>query len=268
MTATEQPVHFFDLLSILPGTSKSWSSNTLKVRMVLNYKGIPYTQSFISYPDIAPLLQTLSVPPHQSGQMKYTLPAICHPPSVKTSPSGTMMDSLPIARHLDTLYPSPPLFPSGEASYALALAVNKLLRPAALKACDLLLPKAEDVLDERGREYFVRTRTAIFGKPLAELRPTTAKEIRDLTDGMKAEMEIFLQMLRGQGSGTKGPFLEGENVGYADFILVTFLSWSYRCDRELWEEIMGMGNGEFRALWDASSLWLEGQGEEKEWPIS
>lgn len=36
---------------------------------------------------------------------------------------------------------------------------------------------------------------------------------------------------------------------------------------ELWREIMGMGNGEFRALWHASVQWLEGQGEEKEWVV-
>lgn len=201
--------------------------------------------------------------------MKYTLPAICHPSSVKSSPSGTMMDSLPIACHLDEIYPSPPLFPSGEASYTLALAISKLMTPAALRTCDLLLPEAENVLDDRGREYFVRTRTEILGKPLSELRPKTEEGVRDLTDSMKKEMEIFIQLLRGRGEGKKkGPFMEGENAGYADFILVTFLSWSHRVDIELWREIMDMGNGEFRALWDASVHWLEGQGEEKEWAVT
>ncbi|KAB8262227.1 hypothetical protein BDV32DRAFT_136909 [Aspergillus pseudonomiae] len=269
MTKTEEtPLHFFDIFSTLPGTSKSWSSNVLKIRMVLNYKGIPYTQSFHSYPDIAPLLQSLSVPPHKQGRFKYTLPAICHPSSVTSSPSGAMMDSLPIACHLDEIYPDPPLFPSGEASYTLALAIGKLMVPAALKTCDLLLPKAEKVLDDRGKEYFVRTRTEIFGKPLSELRPTTEEGVRQLVDGMKTDMEVFIQMLRGRGEGKKsGPFLEGEKAGYADFILVTFLSWSHRFDLELWREIMDMGNGEFRALWDASVQWLEGQGEEKEWVV-
>ena len=49
---------------------------------------------------------------------------------------------------------------------------------------------------------------------------------------------------------------------------MTFLSWSHRVDMELWREIMDMGNGEFRALWDASVHLLEGQGEEKEWAVT
>lgn len=107
--------------------------------MVLNYKSIPYTQSFHSYPDIAPLLKSLLVPPYKQGRFKYTLLAICHLSSVKSSPSGAMIDSLLIVCHLNETYLDPPLFPSGEASYTLALAVGKLRLPAALKMCDLLL---------------------------------------------------------------------------------------------------------------------------------
>lgn len=68
--------------------------------MVLNYKGIPYTQTFISYPDIAPLLKKLEVPPNSKG-MLYTLPGIVHKSSVASNPFGAMIDSFPIALHLD-----------------------------------------------------------------------------------------------------------------------------------------------------------------------
>ncbi|KAJ5119703.1 hypothetical protein N7448_010372 [Penicillium atrosanguineum] len=61
--ASPEPVHFFDITSTLPGASKSWSPNTLKVRAALNFKGIPYTQSWISYPDIKPLITGLDLPP-------------------------------------------------------------------------------------------------------------------------------------------------------------------------------------------------------------
>ncbi|KAJ5528732.1 hypothetical protein N7527_002125 [Penicillium freii] len=265
--ASNSTIHFFDITSTLPGPLKSWSSSALRIRMVLNFKGIPYSQSFISYPDIAPLLRGLSVPPHDKGRMPYTLPAICHPESVKSNPSGAMMDSLPIARHLDGIFPSPPLFQSGEASYALALAVEKLILNAAGKGLFLLLPKAVNILDKRGCDYFVRTRSEWFGKPLSELQVTDKENVRNVTNAMNNELEVLLRMLAGR-EGRKGPFLEGEQAGYADFILVTFLSWSHRVDRALWEETMAMGNGEFQTLWDACWPWMEGQGEDREWEIS
>jgi hypothetical protein len=52
--------------------------NTLRMRMILNFKGNRYTQSFISYPDIKPLLRNLEVPALSPG-IPYTLPAILHP---------------------------------------------------------------------------------------------------------------------------------------------------------------------------------------------
>lgn len=198
--------------------------------MVLNYKRIPYTQSFISYPDVAPLLKSMSIPPHAKGRMQYTLPAIIHPESVDTNPAGAMMDSFPIACHLDKTFPSPPLFPSGHASYAMALAVEKIMFSAAGKGLFLLLPKAVNVLDQRGKDYFVKTRNEWFGKPLSELEITGDEEVRTTMTAMKSELEIFLRMLTDRPKGVTGPFFEGNKVGYADIILVTFLSWGHRVD--------------------------------------
>ncbi|KAF4217500.1 hypothetical protein CNMCM8980_004891 [Aspergillus fumigatiaffinis] len=155
--ASDSPVHFFDITSTLPGSSKSWSPNTIKTRMVLNYKRIPYTQSWVSYPDIAPLLSSLAVPASPDG-MPYTLPAINHKPTVKSNPTGTLMDSFAIACHLDQHYPTPSLFPSGDASYALTIAVGKLITSAVNKARPLIIPNVAKFLDDKGREYFIKTR--------------------------------------------------------------------------------------------------------------
>lgn len=235
--------------------------------MVLNYKDIPYTQTFISYPDITPLLRSLAVTSYPEGPFAYTLPAICHPPSVRFTPSGAMMDSLPIALHLDRLYPGRPLWPNGDASYALSLAVGKLVSNAALKSLVLVIPNVAGILDRRGREYFIKTRSAMFGKPLSELRPTDPDSLRITTESIKRELEFMATMLRGR-PGKTGPFFEGETVSYADFLLAAYLAWTERTDKNLWNELMTVGRGEIRALWDACLPWIEGQGEDKEWKIS
>ncbi|KAJ5639705.1 Glutathione S-transferase-like protein ustS [Penicillium longicatenatum] len=262
MTNTK-PVHFFDITSTLPGAYKSWSPNTLKVRAVLNFKSIPYTQSWVSYPDIAPLMKGFGVEPNKVGHA-YTLPAIVHESILDHQ--GAMMDSLPIVEHLDHVFPDRPLFPSGDASYALFLAVNKLTLALGPAVRTLIIPSVPEHLDPRGQEYFVRTRSESFGKPLAEVRPTDEGEIAEMWETMEKGCETLIKMLKGR-EGKKGPFFEGETASYADLSFACLLAFFHRFDREIWEKFMGLGDGEFRALWDATLPWLEGQGEEKEWPI-
>ncbi|GES57612.1 glutathione S-transferase [Aspergillus terreus] len=262
--AKNTPPHFFDITSTLPGASQSWSPNTMRTRMVLNYKRIRYTQSFISYPDIAPLLSHLAVQPHAQG-MPYTLPAIVHP-SVSSNPNGALMDSLAIAAHLDQTYPSPPLFPAGDASYALTLAVARLVSKVVAQCAPLVIPNVADLLDPRGREYFIKTRSARFGRPLSEVRPRDKDELRAMVDAAKAEFVPIAQMLLGR-LGKRGPFFEGERPSYADFLVVSLLVWFERADRPLFEEFAALGDGAVRALWEACLPWVNGQGEEKEWPV-
>ncbi|KAJ5930608.1 hypothetical protein N7466_006101 [Penicillium verhagenii] len=262
--ANTEPVHFFDIISTLPGPLKSWSPNTLKVRTVLNFKQIPYTQSWISYPDIAPLMKGFGLEAYETG-FAYTLPAIVH--SSVPSPQGAMMDSLPIAEHLDRVFPDRPLFPSGDASYALYLAVSHLVIGAIGPGIrTLIIPRVPDHLDPRGQEYFVRTRTESFGMPLAEVRPKEEEEIAKIWETMEKGFPPLIRALKGR-EGKKGPFFEGETAGYVDLFVVSIFAFLHRFDRELWEKAMGQGDGELRALWDACLPWLEGQGEEKEWPI-
>lgn len=203
--------------------------------------------------------------------MPYTLPAIIHkhPSITAKNPSGAMNDSLPIALHLDEAFPAPeypPLFPSGDASYALALAVQRILGDAIGKCYMLIMPKVADILDDRGSKYFHETRAKRFGKPLPELLPKTAEAVQAVWDDLKKELGVLEEMLRGK-KNKEGPFLEGTKPGYADLLIVAWLAWFERTDKETFEVLMGIGDGAFRKLWDASLPWVNGQGEEKEWPI-
>ncbi|PGH35976.1 hypothetical protein GX50_01146 [[Emmonsia] crescens] len=273
--ANETPVHFFDITSILPTPSKSWSPNTLRTRLVLNFKKIPYTQSFISYPDIAPLLKSLSVPPLQGGNYPYTLPAIAHPASItsNSNPSGVINDSWPIALHLESTFPSPhypTIFPS-EGSYALALAVAKLVNVMIPATRRVLLPKIPAILDERGAEYFRQTRAEMFGKPLEEMA-LESEELGKAWVSLEADLKVVAEMLKGNNNSgaegkekKKGPFFEGEQAGYADLVFAGFLTWYERGDRDAWERAVSIGDGEIRRFWDACLPWIDGQGEGKEY---
>jgi glutathione S-transferase len=236
--------------------------------MVLNFKRIPYTQSFISYPDIAPLMKALSVPPLKE-MTPYTLPAIVHKASITSPESGAMMDSLPIALHLDKTFPDHPLFPSGTGSYMLAVAVDELTRPVIRNAVGLIMPNVADFLDERGQKYFRETREKRFKKPLAELRPQGEQAIAEARENAKKAITQITDVLKNRklaGCDT-GPFFEGDEPGYADLTIVSFLAWFERADRPTFEKLLEAGSGELKPLWDACLPWLDGQGKEREWKL-
>jgi glutathione S-transferase len=237
--------------------------------MVLNYKGIPYTQSYISYPDIQLILKDRSVPPLTTGKMPYTLPAIIHPQSVKSNPTGTMNDSWPLALHLEETFPAPEypsIFPNGRASHALAVAVQYIISSMIMRSRRIFIPKVPEILDERGAEYYRYTRTwaSVYGMPLDQLL-AKGEDLEKEWNGMIADIEVVVKMLKGhQGKGEgSGPFFEGEKPGYADFLVISFLAWCERTDRVDWERMMSVGDGELMKLWDACLPWLNGQGEEK-----
>ncbi|KAH8799080.1 putative glutathione S-transferase [Xylogone sp. PMI_703] len=264
--ASSDRVHFFDITCLKSGPAKSWSPNTLKTRLVLNYKRIPYTQSFISYPDIVPVLKALSIEHPPEGV--YTLPAIIHQPSITWNPSGAMYDSFPIAAHLENVFAAPEypsIFPFGDPSYSISIAVDSLIPRALIASLTLIIPKVPEILDDRGREYFHITRSKRFGKPLEEVSPQTEEAVEEIRGNVIRELKPLVDMLKGR-KGKNGPFLEGQ-PGYADFQIVAFLAWFDRVDKSSWSAFVNMGNGELRALWDASLPWLDGQGEDKEWLV-
>jgi glutathione S-transferase len=178
-----------------------------------------------------------------------------------------MMDSLPIVLHLDKAFPSSPLFPSGDASYALLMAVSKIAGALSPAIRSLIVPRVADYMDPRGQEYFIETRSQFFGKPLAEVRPTDQETIDELWKEVETEAAALVNVLKGR-EGKKGPFFEGETPGYVDLYLSAIFAFFERIDRESFDRLMAIGDGEFKALWDACEPWIDGQGEEKEWTVS
>ncbi|PCH02144.1 Hypothetical protein PENO1_039230 [Penicillium occitanis (nom. inval.)] len=282
MADQTEPVHFFDIKCTLEGPRQSWSPNTLKTRAVLNIKGILYTQSWISYPDIAPLCAGLGIPavPDDSSSppILYTLPAIIHKPSITSNPNGAMHDSLPIALHLDKAFPSPQypsVFPHGQTSIALALATEKLFHNVVAKCATLLFPAVADILDDRGAAYFEKTRLPRWQRrhpnltltKMADLKPKTEAEIDKMIEETKKALLFFDELLAGGGEN-KGPFLEGEKPGFADVMLAAHMAWIERPLPEFFARIIDAGNGSIRKHWEASQGFLNGQGETKEWPVA
>lgn len=271
--------------NLLPDYHQSWSPNTLKTRLLLNAMQIPYTEQYVSYPDIAPLLKSYGVPANESG-FAYTLPAIYHPESLKDKTPGNALlpESIAIAHHLDALYPSAPhhAFPEPKSeSEALWSESEGLLRkiifqPAGGHGYRLLMPRIPLILDDRGAEHFIRTRQASHPDKVSPL-DWGSEDIEDDWRAVEPSVKAYNEYLVGKRSEAeakgrgKGPFLLGETLSMGDIYLASILVWFQAAGQELLDRFMAIGEGDeyetspIRDVWNAfeANGWLTGQGEER-----
>ncbi|KAI4256856.1 MAG: hypothetical protein L6R42_005991 [Xanthoria sp. 1 TBL-2021] len=228
-----QEITLFDLPSNPP--NKAWSYNPWKTRLILNYKSLPYKTHWLEFPDIAPHLSSLGIPPNAQGT-PYTVPTIHLPPSDSHSKDEYIMDSKAIAIALEAKYPNPPLH----------LDVPQLARAEELwsQAIRALLGVFAPVvirtmLTDRNKEYM---------EPKIDLESLVGGD--EAWKGAKPVLQAIGVLLKEKG----GPFVLGETVSYVDFILVSGMHAFKRAGIfERWVEIEPACG----RLYDASKQWLE-----------
>ncbi|THY06483.1 hypothetical protein D6D01_09891 [Aureobasidium pullulans] len=206
----------------------SWSPFTIRTTLCLNYLGLSYKHNEISYPDIASFLPTLGV--QASGKSTdFTLPAV-------TFPDKTIMESTAIAERLASMSPEneKKLFPQGEKSKAAAKKFDTKEvwgRIFMAMAKQHVLPFVPAFLDDRGKEYFYRTREEVFGGSLDKMREDALEAEKE--DGLQAKVEAalgpllqFYEELDKQGEGEGGLFaFGGKQPQYLDFQTVGLVQW-------------------------------------------
>ncbi|KAG2417598.1 hypothetical protein HFD88_008817 [Aspergillus terreus] len=176
-----------------------------RIRLMLNYKRIPYQTVFLEFPDIEPTLKELGIPPSDSGT--YTVPAIHHLPT-KTH----IMDSARIADFLESTYPDPAVPLTSELGRKIEAQSRKVVSTAFGAS---VLPREMGILSPRAQEYFRRTREAALGHPLEDLLdPEREEQAWAAVDG--AIREVGELMLTHKA---EGPFILGSRPSYTDFFI-------------------------------------------------
>ncbi|KAI4182504.1 MAG: hypothetical protein LQ346_006567 [Caloplaca aetnensis] len=184
-----EEITLFDLPSKPP--NKAWSFNPWKTRLILNYKKLPYRTHWLEFPDIAPHLKSLGIPPNAQGK-PYTVPTI-HFPSTDAHPVDEyIMDSKAIAIALEKAYPDPPLHLDApqlaKAEELRGQAIGALMGPFAGKGLALL--------NERSKEYMATANLAGFAHG------------EEAWDGATPVLEAIGALLKEKG----GPFVLGETA--------------------------------------------------------
>jgi glutathione S-transferase len=78
------------------------------------------------------------------------------------------------------------------------------------------------------------------------MEPSSEVEVqgirKDMADAMKPVVALLQQTKR-----ERWVYFEGEEPGFADFVLVGFLAWFERVDKRVWEAVIG--HKEIMGVW-------------------
>lgn len=129
-------------------------------------------------------------------------------------------DSWDIAVYLEKKVPSPSIFPGGIAEHENFREYVKVeLQVNVLK---WLLPQVPAILDERGAEYFKRTREQKFGQTLEEVSKGGDEKFLPL---LKDKMTRVFHALKDSEA-----YIFGKDFGYADCLILGLCHWINRVD--------------------------------------
>ncbi|KAH7338090.1 hypothetical protein B0J17DRAFT_660724 [Rhizoctonia solani] len=248
MAATkENPIIFYDIHS----NEGSWSPNTYKTRLTLNYKGLPYRVEYVSMAEIESKLKELGVPPSTHNPFfKYILPMIADPSSDPNGKPTYVVESFEIALYLDEKYPAPKypiVVPPG--TRALQKIASERVMNAGMAFAAVVLPLAAarpNFLDDKSYEYYTQSRKALFGRELVELLPEVDSNWAKAKGGWDAlgdELDL---------GGKDGPFVMGAQISFIDFVVGGLLHGLQKCEggeMKYWKDMSTWQGGRWAAFW-------------------
>ncbi|KAK4940201.1 hypothetical protein LTR10_019630 [Elasticomyces elasticus] len=206
-----------------------FSPTVWRIRLMLNYKQIPYRTIFLEFPDIEPTLKGLGLALGKSAsgsKSKYTVPAIHHVPT-----GVYMMESTSIARFLESTYPEPPVPLTSELGREIEAKARAVGGTAFRNS---IMPREIRILSPRSQEYFRRTREAALGHRLEDLLdPDQEDQAWDaVDDGMRAVSELMRM------HSAEGPFVLGSRPSFTDFFIAGSLQSARMVDEAVFQRNM------------------------------
>ncbi|KAF8192117.1 hypothetical protein BJ912DRAFT_276935 [Pholiota molesta] len=226
----------YDLVSLCPDVA--WSSNTWKARLCLNFKGVPYKTEWVEWPDIKSVYEKHGIKAasrNPDGSPQYTLPVI-HDPSTGVSIS----DSFMIAEYLDKTCPTPQIFP--HHTQGLQAPFESAYIERSRPIVPFVIPVISAKLTPISQAVYIPEQEKIFGKTIAELLPKGEAAV----EGWNKYKDGLAEVARWYAE-TDGPFLLGDTISWADFVVASLIMMC----RSLW--------GEKSQQWQDITTWHDGR---------
>ena len=160
------------------------------------------------------------------------------------------MDSLAIAKKLESLYPTPSLHLELGLHEQVGPIIGKIGKPLIA----VFMPRvARDMLMDSSVPWFLEARKNTFGMSLDELEKTKGGEQAWIAaePGFE-ELKTFLYTHKRD----EGPFVLGSQVSYADFVIVSMIEAFKRIGEDLFEKFVSYDES-FSGLHGACQTWMK-----------
>jgi glutathione S-transferase len=244
MTDSKQPeIILYDLACT---KNVCFSPVVWKIRLMLNYKKVPYNTVFLEFPDIAPTLEDFGLashPPGSGSHANYTVPVIKH------VPTGTYhMDSPAIVKFLETTYPNPPLPLTSELGQEIETKARSAIGPAFRIS---ITPREHLILSPRSQEYFRAKSETLLGCKLEDLMNEEKEE--KAWEGVKEKMKELSGLV--MTNKEQGPFILGDCPSYTDFFIAASLQSARTVDESVFQRCVAHPG--FKMIYEACLPWMD-----------
>ncbi|EIW75442.1 hypothetical protein CONPUDRAFT_112014 [Coniophora puteana RWD-64-598 SS2] len=218
-----------------------WAPNIWRIRLILNYKRLPYRTAWVDFPDIEQTLISVGAPPtsfRPDGRPVYTLPAIVDPFGSPTQPIVLSNPAI-IAEYLETSYPARQIFPEGSRAVQ-SLFVHYVQETFVKPLLPIMVPLTHQRLHERSQTHF----------PLRAATPQPAgpgawRAVQEQFDFLAAMMDK-----NGPPDGD-GVVAMGQDLTYADFAVCSVLIWIEKvAPHDGWVRVRQWNGGRWGQLWE------------------
>ncbi|KAK6209782.1 hypothetical protein QIS74_11366 [Colletotrichum tabaci] len=276
-TTPSSPIVFYDIATRPPVEESCCSPNPWKTRLALNFKGLPYSTTWVALPDIGKVRRGLKVPPCRKfadGTDFFTLPIIEDPAT-----NSFVGDSFDIAVHLQKTYPDAgagDLFPPQTLDYVFTPDAEIMVPLSDCRGAEFPEYARFNINVDAAFTTHAQLTTQGFPFDPANADAVKAEFVRragvaaisrwedfDIAGEARAKlMGSFRDTLGALGKmferDATGPFLLGARASYADLIVGGWLRmFRVTLPKSEWEEVRGWHGGIFGRLYDATEAYAE-----------
>ena len=271
MDTSTPAITFYDIASKPP--SRTFAANPWKTRFALNYKGVSYKTECVQMPDITSVREKLGVPANRTlpdGSPYHTLPVIQDP-----STDTLLGDTFEIAQYLDSAYPGRNmLFRPNTVGLTAAhnahmdglftkfalLCSNMPFDPAVQDEVNAIFAKRAGAMNVSMSGFSDEQRKAMMGSfeaALGELAKSY-KHTGGTTDYFWLPKGTDEKQKQRGLSGEPGPWLDGSEPVYADFIVGAWLKmFEASMPEEGWKLVREWQGGLWGRVVDSLGPWSE-----------
>ncbi|KAL5483429.1 hypothetical protein ACEPAI_8660 [Sanghuangporus weigelae] len=234
--------------------SNGWAPSIWRIRLILNYKRLPYRIKGAELPDLDRTMRSIGAPAtskRSDGRPVYSLPVIVDP---IRSPNAPVVLSNPsvISEYLEIHYPARPLYPDGSKALQTMFVHylhDNFLRPLL----PIMIPLSAQHLTERSQAHLFPPGQGPSNPPL------TGPQREQAWAAIRENFNFLASVLdKNNGDDGDGTVVQGHDITYADFALCAILIWIERISpQDIWPRVRTWNGGRWNRLMDRCREYMD-----------